>query len=81
MGSKKPWDRRRKRVHALLRAVREEAGLTQAALAKRLNVDQSFVSRLERGERRLDLVEVLDLCRACGLPFRTFVQRFEEDRL
>ena len=57
-GTKKPWDRRRLRLQSLLRDIRTSAGLLQADLGKRIGADQSFVSRYERGERRLDLVEL-----------------------
>ncbi|MFP6557327.1 helix-turn-helix domain-containing protein [Paraburkholderia sp. B3] len=54
-------------VQAHLRALRKGAGMTQGDLAVLLNVDQSFVSRLERGERYVDLLFYLDWCRACGV--------------
>ncbi|MBM5817668.1 MAG: helix-turn-helix transcriptional regulator [Cyanobacteria bacterium K_Offshore_surface_m2_239] len=42
------------------------AGLTQAELAISLSVPQSFVSKYETGERRIDVVEFLFICRALG---------------
>jgi transcriptional regulator with XRE-family HTH domain len=47
-----------------LKAAREEAGLTQKELADRLSEPQSFVSRFESGERRLDVVEYIHVSRA-----------------
>jgi transcriptional regulator with XRE-family HTH domain len=61
----------------LLRKVRSEAGLTQAALAKKLNRPQSFVSKYEIGERRLDLVELRQVCAALNVSLTRFVKRFE----
>ena len=45
---------------------RQKAGLRQTELADRLGKPQSFVSKIERGERRLDLVEFLIVARAIG---------------
>lgn len=47
-------------------AAREEAGLTQVELAARLGTTQSFISKCERGERRLDVVEFVQLVEAMG---------------
>lgn len=79
MESKKPWDDRRVRLQHVLRQLREEAGLKQVELAERLRADQSFVSRFERGERRLDLVELADICTACGSQLTDLVKRFESE--
>jgi transcriptional regulator with XRE-family HTH domain len=46
----------------LLRNTRESAGITQKQLASRLNETQSFVSKCERGERRLDVIELFMFC-------------------
>ncbi|MCC2977810.1 helix-turn-helix domain-containing protein [Sphingomonas sp. PL-96] len=47
-------------------AARKSMGLSQAALAALLNRHQQFVSRYETGERRLDVVEFVDVARALG---------------
>jgi ribosome-binding protein aMBF1 (putative translation factor) len=52
------------RFRELLIEARENAGLMQWQLAKRLHKPQSYVSKFERGERRLDVVEFLDVARA-----------------
>jgi transcriptional regulator with XRE-family HTH domain len=57
---------RHKALIELLIAKREEAGLTQAALAKRLGEYQSFVARLESGQRRVDVVEFLKMADVLG---------------
>ena len=46
--------------------MREEAELTQRALAEKVKREHSFVARIELGERRVDLVEFFWLCQACG---------------
>lgn len=48
----------------LLIAAREKAGLTQQQLADRLDRSQSFVAKYEGGERRVDLIEFIDIARA-----------------
>src|SRR5271154_5892544 len=67
------------KLAALLRSVRSESGMTQAQVAKRLELPQSFVSKYESGERRLDLVELRQICRALGISLGDFVRRFEKD--
>ena len=64
-------------LYPLLREVRKERRLSQAQVAKKLSRPQSFVSKYETGERRLDLVELRDVCEAIGLKLPTFVRRFE----
>ncbi len=65
------------RLVALLRQLREEAGLRQVEVAERLGRPQSFVSKYETGERRLDLVELGYVCRALGTTLGELVRRFE----
>ena len=63
---------RHKALIDLLIQKREAAGMTQADLAARLGEYQSFVARLESGQRRIDVVELLDLADALGFdPART----------
>ena len=59
------YSQQSERLRATLVHLREEAGLTQRQLAERLNREHSLVSRLEQGERRLDLIEFFWLCKAC----------------
>ena len=60
----------------LLREVRKRANVTQEELAARLQETQSFVSKCERGERRLDLVQLHAFCKALGIPLVDFVQEY-----
>jgi transcriptional regulator with XRE-family HTH domain len=48
----------------LLRAARLDSGLTQAEVAQRLGRPQSFVSKCESGERRIDVAEFIAFCKA-----------------
>jgi transcriptional regulator with XRE-family HTH domain len=61
----------------ILRDAREKAGITQEILAQALGEDQSFVSKVERRERRLDLEELRRFCEALGLPLSEIVARWE----
>ena len=57
---------RHKALIAFLIAKREAAGLTQVELAARLGEYQSFVARLESGQRRVDVVELLEFAEVLG---------------
>ncbi|MDP4026658.1 helix-turn-helix transcriptional regulator [Methylobacterium sp. NEAU 140] len=58
--------RRHRRLAELIAASREAAGLKQAEVAERLGRHQPFVSGIESGQRRVDLVELIDLAEAIG---------------
>lgn len=68
------------RLQVLLREFREAQGLTQRDVAKRLGVPQSFVSKYESGERRLDLPELRQVCEAIGVSLEDFIRRFERGK-
>jgi len=61
-----------------LRSARQAANVTQVDLASRLGTDQSYVSKYERAERRLDVIELRSICTALGLDFTKFISSFEE---
>lgn len=61
---------------ALIEA-RKAAGLTQSDLAERLLCHQSLVARIESGERRVDVVELIVLVRAIGVTALTILERVE----
>ena len=69
---------RQRHLQEILRRARQDAGLTQTALAQRLDTPHSRISDYERGERRLDLIQLRDYCNAMGLSLQEFVKRFEE---
>ena len=58
---------------ALLRGKREANGITQIQLAEKLNVSQAVVSKIETCERRIDVVELIDVCQAINISFVDFV--------
>ena len=63
----------------LLRQIRQEAGLTQVQLAERLDIPQTWISNYERGERKLDVLELRQVCKALGIRFLDFMARLESD--
>ena len=64
---------RHKALISLLIAKREAAGMTQTELAEKLGEYQSFVARLESGQRRVDMVEFLELARHLNFdPVKAF---------
>ena len=65
---------------ALLIAERKAAGLRQGDLADRIGEHQSWVSRLESGQRRVDVVEFLLLARAIGFDPVKVIRRLEKVR-
>ena len=62
----------------LLKEMRLEAGLRQVDLAEKLHVPQSMISKYEVGERRLDLLELRDICAALGSSLVEFVRELEK---
>lgn len=58
---------------ARLASARKKAGLSQSALAERLKVRQQFVSKYECYERRLDVVEYIDVAKALSVDWIDFL--------
>lgn len=59
----------------LLREARIAAGLSQRGAAKKLNRTQSFISKSESGERRVDVIELVDFLRAYGVRPDRFIKK------
>jgi transcriptional regulator with XRE-family HTH domain len=57
-----------------LREARLEAGLTQVDVGKKLKKPQAYVSKIERGERRVDVVELEELARLYKQPLDYFTK-------
>lgn len=80
-----PWQTMSKSIHrpetqlliGLLRDLRLKADLTQTQLSMRLGRRQSFISDVERGQRRLDLVQLRDFCAAVGTTLPKLVTAYE----
>lgn len=63
-----------------LTEAREHAGLTQAEVARRMSKPQSFVSKYEIGERRIDVVEFLQICGALEISAERFIRQLKTDK-
>lgn len=68
-----------RRFRTLLRELRQEAGLTQVQVAEALDEPQSFVSKYESGERRLDVVELRHVAEVLGTTLPAVVARLEAE--
>ena len=66
-------------VLRLLKQAREAAGLTQVQVAKRLKQSQSFVTKMERGDRRIDVVQLRTICHLYGTTLHQFVAQLEAE--
>ncbi|XZE53976.1 helix-turn-helix domain-containing protein [Planctomycetaceae bacterium SH139] len=62
----------------VLKQARKSSGMTQTELAIKIAETQSFVSKVERGELRLDLVQLRSVCQALGKDLGEFIQEFED---
>lgn len=60
-----------------LRKARKAAGLSQVELAARLDLTQSSVGKCERGERRIDIIELREWCMALGMTLSAFSDDLE----
>ena len=61
-----------------LKRMRIESGMTQAQCSAALGRPQSFMSAVERGVRRLDMVQLRDLCLVLGSDLVRFTNAFEQ---
>ena len=62
----------------VLKTTRRRAGITQVELAEKLGESQSFVSKIERGARRLDVIELRTICQILGTTLPKFVSELEK---
>jgi transcriptional regulator with XRE-family HTH domain len=66
-GSSEERDRLARKLCQLLIDAREATGMNQTVLGKAVGRSQSFVSNYERGQRRLDLPDLVLVCRVLGI--------------
>jgi transcriptional regulator with XRE-family HTH domain len=70
--------KQQKALLSLLRQLRTDAGITQVEMARLLGKPQPFVSYYESGARRLDLLELRQICEVLGISLIDLVKRFEK---
>lgn len=58
--------------------IRKQQGISQRELADRLKRAHSYIGRIETFERRLDVVDLINICRALGLTNREILKQFEK---
>lgn len=61
----------------MLRKKREESGVTQEAIAAALGITQSQLSKWERRDRRVDLLEILRYCQALNITLASVIAEWE----
>jgi len=71
------YTKEQKALIKTLRHIRKRANLSQSELAAKLGKPQSFVSKYESGERRLDFLEIRSICIAAKFSVKDFVELFE----
>jgi len=68
------WSARQAILLEALKKMRKDSGQTQVELAEKLQRPQSYVSKYESGERRLDLIEISEICKGCNVSLSDFVK-------
>ena len=66
-----------KAMRLFFQELRKSKGITQTQLAEEVGGDQSDISKIERGERRLDVVELIYICNALGISAQEFIANLE----
>lgn len=66
---------------ANLRRERMASNISQTELSQKLSKPQSFISKIECGERRLDVIELLNICAILGVKFRDVVPKEYQELL
>lgn len=69
---------KKRQLALLLRQIRLDASLTQLQVAEKIRQTQSYVSKYESGEQRLDLIELETVCEAVGISLSELVRRYLE---
>ncbi|GJM14310.1 MAG: hypothetical protein DHS20C12_27130 [Pseudohongiella sp.] len=76
----KLWDRKQLAFQEAIKEIRGKSELRQVELAEKLGKHQSYVSKYERGERKLDYLEVVEVLEACGSGIEEFQAVYNSKR-
>jgi transcriptional regulator with XRE-family HTH domain len=71
------YERKYQQFIERLKAARKDAGLTQLQTAEKLNKTQSYISKCENGELRVDIIQLLEFAKLYGKPITYFVESIE----
>jgi len=71
-------DYQRQQLQELLKRIRKKGEVRQIELAEKLGVPQSFISKYETGERKLDILELRQICLALNISLEDFILELEE---
>lgn len=66
------------KLQTLLKKIRQDKRIRQVELADKLHVPQSYISKYESGDRRLDILELRQVCDAIGISLQEFILKLEE---
>lgn len=72
------YDQDYKTFISLIKEYREQKSITQDDVAEYLNTQQTMISKMERGERRIDVLEFWKICKFLEIPVDEFFSKFEE---
>ncbi len=71
------WSIYEEALLGLLREIRQEAGLSGPQIQKALSRPNSYVAKVESGDKRLDILELYEYCNVCGIMLSEFSHRLE----
>ena len=71
------YSEKHKKLCSLLVEARKKAGFTQQELANKIGRQQSFIAKYEGGERRLDLIELIEIARNLKLEISSLISKLK----
>jgi len=71
------WSQQEEVLLSLLKELRREAGLSGPVIQQKLQRPNSYVAKVESGDKRLDILELNEYCLACGCSLADFSERLQ----